>query len=1161
MQQYRAQQPEMVHHQIQVQQAFQQPKPFSYLPQEQPHLQQPSCPPLPQKQALGEQHRHQLQNLQLSHCLPMEQQHKRESYSQSQEQEYNNLQQKMQEQQHMQHLYHHQTQEQLLQQQQHRHPQQHSQQQRFYQQEAQNQLQQQHQPHVQQHLEEKHLNQLQEYPIQTLHYKQDLQEQQHILPQRPLQQQQQQQLNTQLQEQQGFQTLLYRREQQQQLQEMRSYQPQEQLQEMRYQPQEQQQVHPQQPQEQQHIQQTHSCQSQEQQHLQKLPFYQLQEQLHLHLQQMLPPQPQKQQYSQQGQPHQPHTQQLLNTQLKEQQSFQKLLSSEVQEQQRFQQMRPYQPHKQQQVYPHHSQEQQQLPQQLHPPPLQEQQHLQQIQPHQSQEMQKLLQLHSHKLEEQQQIKQMQSRQHQENLHQENLLRVQQQTSQGQTLQLQVGQLIQQLDHKQECSHPLQQQQQQYLTLQQQKHHQLLQLHHLQNEQQQNTVNPKDLQSSGYPSARSDTLSVNQGVAFPPLGNREFQPLSEQSKSELFSASLICRNNVSGTLQFPSGNKGIDLSHGTQKMNVSALSGSVPATNVHKPIQPQPERFPSFNVQGSHPADQILTTNVNAEHQLSLAGGLRVPFDGVYIAGRQQTYLDRTVNQHELVVNKDFPLLKPETDKQFSQLNKEDILCNNSRTEHSHFLLTPNQSVQKDVHFEKCGIELHLSGNPDLLMQLPRTEMQLSRPRQEEEVLFSVMSPSQCTLKKDGSGFKEPTSWLSGRKIYCSDEGAQKERHRDECLPSEVGHSDAAVRSDDTVDYDSSVDIRDLEPAEQIYEDEQWLKKFLSRKRTKTRLKPQLPVVSPSVNDAREVLYSTLKLVSELSSLCQTLKQNMENETVWAETFNKAARVKKELLGKIEILRDATYIESVKKKVVKINRKRDRIRRKKQEQILEKEERDARAAKRLAKIDAWRMRCVQEAEEADLERELKATADRVLSEVRKKQADTKRVVDILRAVEKLRKLRKEAAARKDIYPSVAADEAFNAHLLRLRKLIKKRTALYETEERTLKVMLAGEQEEERQREREKKLRKEKERVLQQKKEIESLLFGEPDDLPPLHPLQPFRQYYLQASDSLPALVQIRREWDQYLVPEDYPDGSFIPRGWILPAPPSADSWASTLKLVD
>lgn len=46
-----------------------------------------------------------------------------------------------------------------------------------------------------------------------------------------------------------------------------------------------------------------------------------------------------------------------------------------------------------------------------------------------------------------------------------------------------------------------------------------------------------------------------------------------------------------------------------------------------------------------------------------------------------------------------------------------------------------------------------------------------------------------------------------------------------------------------------------------------------------------------------------------------------------------------------------------------------------------------------------------------ERELKLAADSVLSEVRRKQTDTNRMVDVLKALEKLRKLRKEAASRK------------------------------------------------------------------------------------------------------------------------------------------------------
>ncbi|KAJ1079217.1 hypothetical protein K5549_018145, partial [Capra hircus] len=181
-----------------------------------------------------------------------------------------------------------------------------------------------------------------------------------------------------------------------------------------------------------------------------------------------------------------------------------------------------------------------------------------------------------------------------------------------------------------------------------------------------------------------------------------------------------------------------------------------------------------------------------------------------------------------------------------------------------------------------------------------------------------------------------------------------------------------------------------------------------------------------------------------------------------------------------------------------------------------------------------------------EQELKAAADGVLSEVRKKQADTKRMVDILRALEKLRKLRKEAAARKGVCPPASADETFEHHLQRLRKLIKKRSELYEAEERALQVMLEGEQEEERKRELEKKQRKEKEKFLLQKHEIESKLFGDPGEFPLAHLLQPFRQYYLQAEHSLPALIQIR--FQVYLIGVAY---TGLPRCPAQPSPHASD----------
>ncbi|KAL7980175.1 hypothetical protein Chor_001443, partial [Crotalus horridus] len=176
-----------------------------------------------------------------------------------------------------------------------------------------------------------------------------------------------------------------------------------------------------------------------------------------------------------------------------------------------------------------------------------------------------------------------------------------------------------------------------------------------------------------------------------------------------------------------------------------------------------------------------------------------------------------------------------------------------------------------------------------------------------------------------------------------------------------------------------------------------------------------------------------------------------------------------------------------------------------------------------------------------EQELKAAADSVLSEVRKKQADTKRMAEILR-----------------VCPPPAADEAFESEIQNLRASIKKRTELYEAEERALRVMLEGEQEEERKREMEKKQKKEREKLLQQKREKDSKLFGDPEEFPLSHFLEPFTQYYLQAECSLPALIQIRHEWDQYLVPAGHPEGDFIPPGWVLPSPPSSDTWATAVR---
>uniref|UniRef100_A0A8C3I484 Programmed cell death 7 n=1 Tax=Chrysemys picta bellii TaxID=8478 RepID=A0A8C3I484_CHRPI len=329
-------------------------------------------------------------------------------------------------------------------------------------------------------------------------------------------------------------------------------------------------------------------------------------------------------------------------------------------------------------------------------------------------------------------------------------------------------------------------------------------------------------------------------------------------------------------------------------------------------------------------------------------------------------------------------------------------------------------------------------------------------------------------------------------------------------------------------------------------DELWLAQFLAQRRPRPRGFPPPPPGAPSL--------------SQLAGLCRALRQQEAagDEAGWGRAHGQARALLSELRERLRPLREPGSLGELRRKAEKARKRRLRLRKRKQEAEAAREEEAARAAEREARIDRWRAKCVQEVEEKNRERELKAAADSVLSEVRKKQADTKRMVDILRALEKLRKLRKEAAGRKGVCPPPSADEDFEHHIEKLRTLIRKRTELYEAEERALRVMLEGEQEEERKREMEKKQKKEREKLLQQKRDIDSKLFGDPDEFPLNHLLQPFRQYYLQAEHSVPALIQIRHEWDQYLVPADHPEGSCIPPGWVLPTLPTSDTWATAVR---
>ncbi|KAI3377198.1 hypothetical protein L3Q82_009113, partial [Scortum barcoo] len=346
------------------------------------------------------------------------------------------------------------------------------------------------------------------------------------------------------------------------------------------------------------------------------------------------------------------------------------------------------------------------------------------------------------------------------------------------------------------------------------------------------------------------------------------------------------------------------------------------------------------------------------------------------------------------------------------------------------------------------------------------------------------------------------------------------------------------------------------------QDQLWLRRFLqSRDRPpKTSQTPNTPKTPHScVPDLRENLYRAAQLVSQLAQCCQTLRDNLQSDSVWTDSYSQALSVKRELQEQLPALTDSQALDRWRTKLSCIAKRRARRLRARKVLQLEEEQREERMREKEAAIDKWRMQQIHQVEEKKKERELKLAADAVLCEVRKKQADVKRMQDILRSLEKLRRLRKEAASRKGIITEAECDEAFSSRLEQLRSVMKKRTAVYSAEEKALMVMLEGEQEEERRREQEKLVKKERERQLQKKHRVDAMLFG--DELPADSALQPFREYYTQAESSLHVLLQIRREWDVFVVAADHPDGSPVPQSWVLPDPPSDQAWASALQTAD
>ncbi|XP_067134277.1 programmed cell death protein 7-like [Centruroides vittatus] len=341
-------------------------------------------------------------------------------------------------------------------------------------------------------------------------------------------------------------------------------------------------------------------------------------------------------------------------------------------------------------------------------------------------------------------------------------------------------------------------------------------------------------------------------------------------------------------------------------------------------------------------------------------------------------------------------------------------------------------------------------------------------------------------------------------------------------------------------------------------DKEWIGQFLSVKgKQKFHPSKEVEIIIPEVQN---LLHKIFALIARLSKIRDNLKAKSSNmeEDAWKSELKVAYGI----MDKINLISDSLFqpkiIERLTHKMRKIKKKRERQRKQRETIKREKLEENNRRDELDRQIDCWIEREREKVLQEKREEELKKDADNILSEVRKKIHEAKRTQEKLKALEKLRQTRKDDAEKKAFHVRSELDETFKNEIATLREIVQKQLTDYNAEEKALKVMLETEQEG--QREQEEMNRKERQEKLlnMMQNEILECLFGETNITDPSHPLWYFYQFYTQAESNLDALLQIRHQWDMYLVVSSDKNGSNIPVHWVTPDRPSNEVWASVLQ---
>lgn len=303
-----------------------------------------------------------------------------------------------------------------------------------------------------------------------------------------------------------------------------------------------------------------------------------------------------------------------------------------------------------------------------------------------------------------------------------------------------------------------------------------------------------------------------------------------------------------------------------------------------------------------------------------------------------------------------------------------------------------------------------------------------------------------------------------------------------------------------------------------------------------------PLSHLKLYEAKQLMTDWLQLIAELSIQRDKLAAlaSHHNEMEWVKEIKRAQTLKARIEQIQAQFSSSEEINHLEQQAVKRKKKREWQKKRRKEEHVLKKEAEERKKVLHKKIDEWRSQIIAEDQAKRRAELMKHEAGGVLGEVKRKQTEATKALDLLKALRKLREARKQEAEVKGVYvkPTEEENRKFDERVKWLENVMAPRRELYEAEEKTLRVMLAEEEEE-----------KEKERRENERKNQASLGLSDPMDW--------FRSYYKQGEHSVQSLLQIRRQWDAFLVPDTFPGASRIPDGFVTPAEPSSDLWATAI----